>query len=445
MLVMLALIKTKPKQRFQSKTLNVLKVIAQILSFVFLIFTYFLAYAFPVFTLPKPTGNYGVGITYFHLVDEKRIDSFLDQSPKKRELMVKVYYPAKKDHSKQVSRYFHNSPELIRALASGYGLPRFLFDHLNLIKTNSKDDLQLSDQQPNYPVILFSHGAGTTMEVQTSQCEDLASNGYIVVAIDHTYTSAATVFPDRIVSSREATTNFKTVDPAEIITQIMADDDEFVIETLSQWNEGKISSIFNGKLNLDEIGVIGHSVGGAVAYNLAIHDRRVKAAIDLDGTVFITRKGELKDVAPFLMLANDKYHIQAIQSRATLMKRFEEMDEIDQKITVEMYGSEQAYQEAYNKSKQNMIGLTEVLKASGNLFTIEGSDHMKFIDIGLFLGVKRLRELIGISGKTEPSRCLEITKALTLAFFDQHLKGETKVSFDSLLKKYPELKKVDLK
>jgi len=429
----------------KSKIIKVLKGIAISLSFILLALTAFLAYAFPVFTLPKPTGSDAVGIQYFHLIDENRTDPFLDKSAQKRELMVKVYYPAQKDDSKPFSPYFHNSRQLLRSFAAFYNMPNFVFDHLRLVKTHSKENLGLSDRQPSYPVILFSHGAGTTMEVQTSQSEDLASHGFIVVAIDHTYVSAATVFPDRIVSQKEATTDFNTVEPAESITQIMADDSKFVMEQLGEMNEGKINSIFKGKLSLDSIGAIGHSVGGAVAYNLAMNDSRVKAAIDLDGTVFITPNKDFKDSAPFLMLANDKYHVQAIENRKPLMKRFEDMDAIDQKITIEMYGSAEVYNEAYNKAEQNILGLTEVLKTSGNLFTIEGSDHMKFIDIGLFIGVRQLRELIGIGGKIDPSRCLEITEALTLAFFDQHLKGETNASLESLVTKYPELKNVDLK
>jgi dienelactone hydrolase len=273
----------------------------------------------------------------------------------------------------------------------------------------------------------------------------LASHGYIVVAIDHTYASVATVFPDRIVSHKEARTNFNVPEPAEIITQIMADDSSFVIDTLEEINAGNIESIFRGKLDLEKIGAIGHSVGGAVAYNLAINDSRVKAAIDLDGVVFITPKGDPKDVAPFLMLAGDNLHVQAIENREPLMKRFEDMDALDQKITVEIYGSEQIYQDAYAKAQQNVIGLTEVLQASGNLFMIEGSDHMKFIDIGLFIGSPQLRELLNIVGSTDPAKCLEITKSITLAFFDQHLKGEKGVSLEVLIQKYPQLKKVDLK
>jgi predicted dienelactone hydrolase len=429
----------KPKTR----TPKVLKVIVIGLAFVFLGVTSFLSYALPVFTLPEPTGDYAVGVQYFRMIDKNRLDPFLDQSTKRRELMVKVYYPAQEDASKPFLPYFH-SPELIKSFAEFYGMPGFMFDHFNLVKTNSKENLQISDEQQRYPVILFSHGAGTSMEVQTSQSENLASHGYIVVAIDHTYVSSATVFPDRIVSHKEATTDFNIVEPAEIITQIMSDDATFVMEELVKMNDGKIDSIFEGRLDLGKIGALGHSVGGAAAYNLAINDRRVKAAVDLDGVVYITPKEEPTDTAPFLMLASDIGHVQTIENRTPLMKRFEDMDDIEQKITVEIHGSEEAYTKAYNKAQQNVAGLSEVLRTSGTLFTIEGSDHMKFTDIGLFIGFPQLRELIGIGGTADPLRCLEITNSVTVAFFDQHLKGETGDPLESLLEKYPELKRIDL-
>ncbi|GHO47082.1 alpha/beta hydrolase family protein [Ktedonospora formicarum] len=427
---------------FVAKLPTALKIIIISFSLVCLILTSFLASALPVFTLPQPTGNSAVGIKYFHLVDEKRNEPFLKNSTKKRELMVKVYYPAKPDKSKPFSPYFHNSPELIRLLTAGNRLPSFLLDQLNLVKTNSKEGLHISDTQSSYPVILFSHGAGTSMEVHTSQCEDLASHGYIVVAIDHTYISAATVFPDKIVTAQDATTVFAEGDPRGTIAQIAVDDDKFVMDKLAELNEGGIDPQFKGRLNLDEIGAIGHSFGGAVAYDLAINDSRVKAAIDLDGTVYTTPKGGTNTMAPFLMLANDKIHIQRIQNHDTGMQKFADMSDKEQKDMLSVYGSKEAYDKDYNETLQNLVGLANTVKASGNLYTIEGSDHMKFTDIGLFFGNDQLRQFIGIGGKTEPVRCLVITEALTLTFFEQHLKhGE---ATDSLLKQYPELKKVAL-
>jgi predicted dienelactone hydrolase len=442
--VIFTLIKTRYNS-FQAKTPKALKVIIRTLSVIFLIATLLLSCALPVFKLPKPTGSYDVGINYFHLVDENRNDPFLDKSTKKRELMVKVYYPAKNDDSKPFDGYFHNSSELLKAFAAGYNMPEFIFSHLKLVNTNSKEGLQVSDKEQGYPVVLFSHGAGTTMEVQTSQCEDLASQGYIVAAIDHTYVSWATLFPDGVVTAQEATTDFNTADPAETITQIMADDSKFVIDSLRRMNEGKINSDLKGRLNLDKIGAIGHSVGGAVAYNLAINDSRIKAAVDLDGIVFVTPKNKSEDMAPFLMIANDKYHILGIQSREPLIKKFEDMPEEDQIIAISMYGSEEVYKEAYQKSSQNITGLVEVLRSSGNLFTIEGSDHMKFTDLGFFIGFKQFRELMGIGGNTTPARCLEITKSVTATFFNKHLKSGEKDTLQSQVNKYPELKKVNLK
>jgi hypothetical protein len=225
----------------------------------------------------------------------------------------------------------------------------------------------------------------------------------------------------------------------------MAEDASFVIDSLEEMNAGKVETIFKGKLDLEKIGVIGHSVGGAVAYNLAINDERVKAAIDLDGVVYIQPKENANDIAPFLMLASDGYHIQTVQNREPLLKRFEEMDDIDQKITVDIYGSKEAYQDAYNKAQQNVIGLTEVLQAKEGLYTIEGSDHMKFTDIGLFIAIPQLREMIGIRGETDPARCLEITEAVTLAFFDQYLKGDASGLLESLSETYPELEHIVLK
>lgn len=443
MFVIYTLIKIKFRV-FEGKIPKLLKVIALSSFLILLITTSILSYAFPVFKLPKLTGSYDIGIKYFHLTDEKRKDPFLDKSNKNRELMVKVYYPAKEDATKPFSKYFNGDKKFMKAFTEFYNLPDFMFGHLGLVKANSKHDLQLSDKEQSYPVILFSHGGGTTMEVQTAQSEDLASHGYIVVAIDHTYISSATAFPNKIVFHGEATTEFDTVEPAEILTEIMADDSKFVMDKLGEINKGTMDSIFKGKLNLDKIGAIGHSLGGAVAYDLAINDRRIKASVDLDGRVFITPEENAKNVAPFLMIANDKYHVQAIQSKEGLLKKFEDMTADEQVNTMFMYGSKESYHEAYNKAKENNMGLVEVLKKSGNLYTIEGSDHMKFTDLGLFIGISQLRELIEISGSTNPVRCLEITEAVTAVFFDQHLKGEMQVQLESLTDKYPELKRAEL-
>lgn len=440
-----ALVKTN-NELFSRKIPKVIKVITVSLSIISLGVTSFLAYVFPIFSLPKPTGSYDIGVKYFHMIDTKRKDPFLDKSSKKRrELMAKVYYPAQEDKTKPYFSYFHNSSELIQLFTKHYGMPSFMLDHINLVKTHAKENLQISDKKQNYPVVLFSHGAGDSMEIQTTLSENLASHGFIVVAIDHTYTSAATEFPERVVSAKEANpNNFNTGDLDAVINQIMADDAKFVITKLGELNQGKMDSAFKGRVNLDKIGAIGHSVGGAVTYNLANNDSRVKAAINLDGRVYISPKKEGETMSPFLMLASDSGFVQSIQKREGLLKKFEDMPKDEQKMNLSMYGNEQEYKKAYELDKQNTLGLVQVLMKSGNLFTIKGSDHMKYNDIGLFME-SPLRELIGIKGEIDPARNLDISGAVISTFFNQHLQDKSEDSLDSLLKKYPELQKVNLK
>jgi dienelactone hydrolase len=438
-----AIIKTR-NRFYATKTPKALKLIAISPSLIFLGLTAVVSYALPVFTLPLPTGSYAVGFQYFHLIDDSRKDPFLDQTSQPRELMVKVYYPAQPNAPKPFSNYFHGSPDLARLFASGYRMPEFMFEHLTLVKTHSKEGIPLSDLQPSYPVVLFSHGAGASMETQTSQNEDLASQGYIVVAIDHTYTSTGTVFPNRVVSPREATTNFDEVEPAEVITQIMADDASFVIDQLESLNAGESPSSFEGRFDLENIGAMGHSVGGAVAYNLAIFDDRIKAGINLDGVVYVTPPHGPSTVAPFLMLTNDQFHLQSIQNRKPLMRNLDEVPAEEKDLLISIAGGEEPYRQAYARAQQNLDGLTEVLDAGESLYSIAGCDHMKFTDIGLFIGLPQLREMMGIRGDTTPERCLQITQAVTVAFFEQTLKGETKEPLDSLVSKYPELINVDL-
>ncbi|WP_199615453.1 alpha/beta hydrolase family protein [Paenibacillus alkalitolerans] len=428
----------KAKIRFsETKFTKILKGTAVGMSALLLAATSLAAYALPVFKLPAPTGDYAVGVQYVYLTDETREEPFLDGSTARRELPVKIYYPAIEDKTKPYTAYFHDSPALIEAFASGYQMPAGIFSHLRLVKTHSREGPAVSDQQASYPLILFSHGGGTTMEVHTSQCEDLASHGYIVAAINHTYVSSATELPGRIVTDRDATVHFEG-DPLASVTQIMADDVSFVIDKLTEMNDGKTDSIFESKLNLEQVGVVGHSLGGAAAYNLALNESRVKAAINLDGAVYIARG--TKPIAPFVMLANDEYGLEAIMKGEPFMIKLEDMPAEEREAVASAYGGKEAYMDIYKKQEQAMTGLAETLKASDSLYVIEGSAHMKFTDIGLYIGAG-FHRFIGINGDTSSEECLDIAKSVTLAFFNRQLKNETRDSLESVLRKYPKLQK----
>jgi hypothetical protein len=134
-----------------------------------------------------------------------------------------------------------------------------------------------------------------------------------------------------------------------------------------------------------------------------------------------------------------------IINRVPFIMKLEDMTEEEWNMILEVYGNEAAYAAEYQKAQHNSNKLADVLAASQTLFVIEGSNHMSFSDTGLFFGGRQVREFIGLTGKTKPAKCLEITQAVTLAFFERHVKGEDAESLESLVDRYVELIRVDVK
>ena len=117
--------------------------------------------------------------------------------------------------------------------------------------------------------------------------EELVSHGYIVVGIDHPYTSAQVTFPDGHGVAYEANPEFDT---SEELYQynvqgvgIRAADASFVLDTLTQWNKHDPNQLLEGKLDLDCVGIFGHSYGGATTAEALAQDDRFKAGLSLEG------------------------------------------------------------------------------------------------------------------------------------------------------------------
>jgi hypothetical protein len=101
--------------------------------------------AIPRLSLPAPTGPHRVGTTSLHLVDDSRIDP-LAPTPRARELMVRLWYPAAADSQQRAAAY--NTPgvasvftDFLRA-ATGVDFP----DDLLSFPTHSLQDAPASDR-----------------------------------------------------------------------------------------------------------------------------------------------------------------------------------------------------------------------------------------------------------------------------------------------------------
>jgi dienelactone hydrolase len=130
------------------------------------------------------------------------------------------------------------------------------------------------------PVILFSPGLTASAEMYAGLTEDLASLGYVVVTVNHPYISGPTALPGGGLAVPDP-----DLEGSDELIEITLADMRTVLAWLERQN-GTAGALLGGKLDLNRIGAYGHSFGGATALQLERQDPRVKAAVDLDGSVY---------------------------------------------------------------------------------------------------------------------------------------------------------------
>ncbi len=356
--------------------------------------------------LPIPTGRYAVGRSEFDWIDSNRLDPFSKLQENHRELMVWVWYPA--DSIPEGTNTVEYLPARWRqAREDQMGLAgKFLAQNLSTILDHAYQGVLVSRGESSYPVIIMQPGLGPLASDYTTIAEDLASHGYIVFASTPTYSSSVVVFHDgRIVlgSDDANISDQMAADEAQEkldrLVEIWAQDNVFIMDQVEKLNTSDSGGIFRGKLNLEAVGTLGHSFGGASALQTCSIDSRCKAGVDLDGTIYgdVVKTGTAQ---PFLFLwsetSNDAPTVLAMNEFAEVSK---------------------------NKIYQ---------------FNIKGMQHFNFSDYGV--EYQPVLRLMGVLGSIDGQRGLQITSAYITAFFDFELK-KTGVSFpNNLVDQYPEVK-----
>jgi len=331
------------------------------------------AWALPVITLPAPTGPYAVGVLDRELVDTTR----------DRRLMATVWYPAAA--TGDPTPLTHEPDALMAGLEYLTGLPGMVFQHMRYITVGASDGAPIVDGEPPLPVLVFSHGLVGTRLQNASMLQELASWGYLVLALDHTDAAAVTVFPDGETRFYdEARFGIAPDDAASTgaidthMFPVWVADQRFAFDTLEAWAES--DPLFAGKLNLDELGAFGHSFGGATSLEVCRIDPRCRAAADLDGGLYGAMV-EQPASRPMLLMTS------ASSSR-------------DEMATVEWRSA--------------------VARAQGPAFWLElpGSSHLSFTDMEL------LSPLLPPSGFDPRAGLAQVNHDLRV-FFDTYLGGQT--------------------
>ena len=359
----------------------------------------------PVVKLPKPTGPFKVGTAIFHWTDTTRTEWFTEEPGDLRKMMIQLWYPANNNSQNKASPYIDHIDLRAQAIGDRVGLPSFMLDHLNLVKTHSFIEASPIESKELFPLIIFSHGLGGMRNQNTVLMEELASTGYAVVAMDHPYDANMTIFPPNSEASAERIADYRSAIPEgtadsiwlkirnrQLDTRIA--DVLFILQQLETIDTPLLS-----RINFQQIGIAGHSFGGATAVLSAMQDHRFKAVVALDGwfVPFAIPDADAKMDVPFLYLGQMSW-------------------------------------KSWNE-KRHRHYLDLILSQSGeNAYhlSIEGSKHYDYADMPLFSPIMRLLGLVGFPDGRE---MVDIVNRNTLQFFDQFIRGNPTINFSKL--KFP--------
>lgn len=381
-------------------------------------------------------GEYNVGRKAIVMTDSNRVETYGTNAGLSRELMVYLWYPAHKEDGARLGPWLDEN--ILDFFVNILGGSR---DSLSSLKTASYPNAPVLEQSEKYNVILMSHGDGFLPFSNYSAAEFLASHGYVVAGVSHTYNANLTIFPDGRVaeSDPKASSTYAEALPTpdsgytyemwdqqytygSKISGEFADDLQFVLDELEQMNESQ----FSGMLDTENAGAFGHSLGGSGSIETLLRDSRIQAGADMDGSLFISDPVAGTDKAVMFLLSS---------SYATFMK--EGRSGIENEMVSYGWSKEQI-----QSALIDYFAIKELVNNSPNCrtYAIKGTDHFSFTDmvaINDVLPALLQEPTLYSEASIDPDRSVEIVREYLLNFFNIHLQGKE----DSLSssRDYPEV------
>ncbi|NWF65318.1 MAG: hypothetical protein HXY38_13550 [Chloroflexi bacterium] len=362
----------------------------------------------PIPRIPTPSGPYPVGARSFELVDETRKEIYSGKDEPRR-FMIQIWHPASVKASDERAPWMENAEIFAPAIAAYLDLPSFFLDHLTLTDIPAYTNAEVVETQERFPIIFFSHGWNGFYAQNAGQALELASRGYVVVGMQHTYGAVTTVFPDGSVAPnnpdalpRDAKDpNYEEV--ARILVSQWAGDMSFALDFLSQAGG---ENPFAGTLDLDHVGAYGHSTGGGAAIQFCATDPRCKAVLGMD---------------PFMRPVSAEVIEDGISQPSFFMFSQAWVDDTDSPNN-----------KIFRQFKPKAVNKFGVIQ-------IDGTKHFDFSDLPLF---SPIAPQLGLKGPLNGARVTEIVNAYLIDFFNLTLRGQESTLLNGNFNNYPEVKEV---
>lgn len=353
------------------------------------------------------------------LIDNTRKE-LLSGIDEKRKVMTSIFYPA--DHNlnePKQSLYmdlFNPCPEeFIRRYAGekNFEGQQVGESYLRSMSMNTYNNIPISKKAILYPVIIYSPGLGADRDSIIYNIEKLVSAGYVVFTLGHTYDAEFTILPDGKIIEQAAYIANSTMEEKEQLIDIRKEDILFLLDNLKILNSD--DEFIKEKLDLNKVGIMGHSLGGAAVFKAASEDTRIKAIIMLDGSLqFVNLTKEI--------LEGKRLHTPLLNFRRGFTDYSEEMKKAIEFNADKMNGED--FKKRIIMRHQVLIGqierqkeLYEYLTGYKSFIKLKNSEHLTFTD----WPVIRNQELV--SGILPIKEAHEIISEITVRFYNEFLCG----------------------
>lgn len=362
----------------------------------------------PVPSIPAPEGPYKVGTRIYELTDSSRKELYSGKDEARR-FQIRVWYPSEPGPSDRRAPWMNHPDVFAPSIATNIGLPSFFLDHLALVKIPAYQNSPVASSDQGFPIILFSHGWNGFNAQNTGQALQLASHGYFVVGVQHTYGAVVTVFEDgTIAQNNPAALPSGAPDEeydaaAHKLVRQWSGDLVYALDFLTEQNSDSKSPFFES-LDLSLVGAYGHSTGGGAAIQFCATDDRCKALFGEDPFMrpVATEVIESGVIQPAFFMFSQRWHDDSNSLNNRLFKPF------------------------FEKSHA----------ALGAVY-IAGTAHYDFSDLPL---LSPLAPQLGLKGPINGKRVTTIVDDYLLSFFDMTLKGDVSNLFNTTYVKYDEVK-----
>jgi len=385
-----------------------IKLPASILIFILLTVSTALPALLPVPKIANPSGPFKVGTTSYEFIDTARKELYSGKDEPRR-FMAQVWYPAEVTSTAQHAKWMSDPKIYAPAIAKFLDLPSFFLDHLALSISPAYVDVPLVNNNEPFPVILFSHGWNGFNAQNTGQAVGLASHGYVVISIQHTYGAVITVFPDGTVAPNNPTAlpedtedpNYEVV--ARKLVNQWAGDLAFALDQFQGFDEESGNPFFQ-KLDTNRIGVYGHSTGGGAAIQFCGVDSRCKAVLGMD---------------PFMRPVSAEVIEKGLSQPSFFMFSQGWADLTDSK-------NNQLFNQFYPNITNNQ-----------GVIVIDGTKHFDFSDLPL---LSPIAPQLGLKGPLNGKRVTEIVDSYLFDFFEMTLSNKTSTLFSGAFNDFSEVK-----